>query len=630
MTSFLSTTRILPRTILSYCFCLLAVALVVALRYEFHWWFGDGYPYGLFLMVVILAAWLAGRGPAIFASFIGGLSVLFVLPYIGALSHSSTLGKTRLVLFFALSILIILITSRLRAIAEKKVAAEQRLVEALDAVNVGVWDFHHANKSLFWSDKMYQLLEYDPGKVVPSIEAVLERVHPDDRDRVLSAWLQSVSELKPLTCHYRIVLREGGQRFVLAQGRHLISAGKLVRSLGTLEDVTEKQLAQVALENSERLLSASLRDAEVNLKRLKLIEEAVNAGTWEFDAKTGLSHWPAGISSLWGLPPREHVISLEEFVNRIHGDDRERVAGVVQTALMSGETYEVEFRVVWPDESVHWLSARGAVLRDETGAPTKIIGIALEVTQRHQAEKALRESEKLAATGRLAATIAHEINNPLEGVVNLIFLAKTDPKATQSTREFLAQADQELARVSHIVRQTLGFYRTSSVPRLLDASAMVEQIATLYRSKLQQKEVLVDLRTQTQPAKLFGLEGELRQVVSNLFSNAIDAVGPKGRIVVRVTKRESRTGEVVRILIADDGKGIDSSYRTKLFQPFFTTKKDVGTGLGLWISKGIIDKHSGRIRFRSSTRPGRSGTVFCIELPTNTDAAAAKSATLAG
>jgi signal transduction histidine kinase len=296
---------------------------------------------------------------------------------------------------------------------------------------------------------------------------------------------------------------------------------------------------------------------------------------------------------------------------------------VVQNTLASGDSYEVEFRVVWPDESIHWLGARGAVLRDGTGSPTKIIGIALEVTQRHQTEKALRESEKLAATGRLAATIAHEINNPLEAVVNLVFLAKSDPRLTPELRKILDTADAELARVSHMVRQTLGFYRESTNPVWSDLAEMTVQIIALYRNKMQRKNLKIDV--QVSSAQVYGFEGELRQVISNLISNAIDAVDHNGNIRVHVRP----SGDRVRIVGADNGHGIAPEHRTRLFQPFFTTKKDVGTGLGLWVSKGIVDKHHGQIRVRTTTRTGRSGTVFAVELPLQAVTPIAQSATLA-
>jgi signal transduction histidine kinase len=402
-----------------------------------------------------------------------------------------------------------------------------------------------------------------------------------------------------------------GQIIYLAQSILIVVAFSSLRY--RIQAISEKQFTEAALHESQRQLAATLSEAEIHLKRLNMIEGAVNVGTWEFDIVTGLSYWPAGTSSLWGLPPHDHQIPLNEFVSRIYTEDRERVMCVVETALATAGPYEVEFRVVWPDRSIHWLSARGAVVLDEMKKPRRVIGIALEVTQRHQTEKALRESEKLAATGRMAATIAHEINNPLEAVVNLVYLAKNDPNISQATRDFLANADIELGRVSHIVRQTLGFYRENSSPAWMDAAALVQQITALYRNKFLRKNVELDLRTE--PADVFAVEGELRQVISNLVSNAIDAIEMNGRIRIRVRMLRSGKASWVRILVGDNGHGIAQENYPRLFQPFFTTKANVGTGLGLWVSKGIIEKHNGRVRLRTSTRPQHSGTVFCVDLP---------------
>jgi signal transduction histidine kinase len=391
--------------------------------------------------------------------------------------------------------------------------------------------------------------------------------------------------------------------------------------------IAQRQLAEAALEDSQRKLAASLGEAEITLKRLKMIEGAVNAGTWEFDVATGISHWPAGISSLWGLPPEDHEVALDDFVSLIYLEDRDRVVQTVQNSVATGDSYETEFRVVWPDHSIHWLSARGAVMRDEQNQPKKVIGIALEVTERRHTEHALRESEKLAATGRMAATIAHEINNPLEAVVNLVYLAKNDPNVSQQTREYLASADVELGRVSHMVRQTLGFYRENAGPKWIDAGDAVKQIADLYRNKLLRKNVQLELETDN--AEIFAVEGELRQVVSNLISNAIDAVEMNGRIRVRVRRFDRDGKSLVRIAVGDNGHGIAPENRAKVFQPFFTTKAAVGTGLGLWVSKAIIEKHNGRITLRTSTRPQRSGTVFCVDFPLGQDAPATQSAAMA-
>jgi signal transduction histidine kinase len=274
--------------------------------------------------------------------------------------------------------------------------------------------------------------------------------------------------------------------------------------------------------------------------------------------------------------------------------------------------------------TLHGLRASGeefpieATISQVESAGQKLFTVILrDISERKRAEDALRTSEKLAATGRLAATIAHEINNPLEAVTNLMFLAKNDPGLPPPVRDHLDLADQELGRVSHIARQTLGFYRDSSSPVPIKLSEVMDGILQLYTRRIAYKNLQVERRYQTQ-AEVFGLIGEVRQVFSNLLVNAMDASSKNGRIIVHVApwrdpKRPARRG--VRVTVADQGSGIPAALRSRVFEPFFSTKRDVGTGLGLWVSRALVEKHEGQIRFRSSTTPGRTGTVFSVFLP---------------
>ncbi len=239
-----------------------------------------------------------------------------------------------------------------------------------------------------------------------------------------------------------------------------------------------------------------------------------------------------------------------------------------------------------------------------------------EITEKKRAEEALRKSEKLAAAGRLAATIAHEINNPLEGVTNLLFLLRKNDSLDEKARKHLAMAEQELARVAHVARQTLGFYRDTTAPKPLNIASTLDEVLGLYGRRIEAKKLQVRKEYGPDPV-VTALAGEVRQVLSNLLVNAIDATADRGRLRLRARFAHDWTcGKPgVRVTVADTGVGIAPENRTNLFQPFHTTKKDVGTGLGLWVSREIIQKHAGKIRVRSSVIPGRSGTVFTVFLP---------------
>jgi PAS domain S-box-containing protein len=260
-----------------------------------------------------------------------------------------------------------------------------------------------------------------------------------------------------------------------------------------------------------------------------------------------------------------------------------------------------------------------APIRDDQGKLNGVVLVFRDVTHERKSQEMLRKSEKLAAAARLSATVAHEINNPLEAVGNLIFIAKTWPDAPLEVTQHLSVAEQELERVAHITRQTLGFYRESNEPEPIDVPALIESVLRLYSNKLDSKSIRVEREFGDCPP-MVGVAGELKQVVSNLVSNAIDAVASQGTIRIRIKPSHQGRRESVQLVIEDDGPGISPENIDRIFEPFFTTKKDVGTGLGLWVTREIIERHGGRISV--SSRNGNSvhhGAAFVIHLPCRQD-----------
>jgi len=259
-----------------------------------------------------------------------------------------------------------------------------------------------------------------------------------------------------------------------------------------------------------------------------------------------------------------------------------------------------------------------APIRDGRG---KIVGVVLvfrDATTERKSQEVLRKTEKLAAAARLAATVAHEINNPLEAIGNLIYISKATEGIPESAFTNLTLAEEELARVSHITRQTLGFYRESKQPNEVDLPTLVESVLNIYSNKLRTKNIIL-VRDFHDCPPIQALAGELKQAVANLVSNAADAVPHGGTICVRIDCHEDTTTHIVKIIVEDDGPGIAPEHRDHIFEPFFTTKKDVGTGLGLWVTKEIIERHSGTVEVRSMNGTGPSGTAFSITLPVRPD-----------
>ncbi len=243
-----------------------------------------------------------------------------------------------------------------------------------------------------------------------------------------------------------------------------------------------------------------------------------------------------------------------------------------------------------------------------------VILYARNTTETRKAEQALRRSEQLAAAGRLAASIAHEINNPLEAVTNLLFLAKSDEGLSENSRSLLEVADKELQRLSHIASRSLKFYRQRTAPTVTALDEVIDSVIYFHDPSIRLRNTRVERRYREAPAVLCH-PGEIQQVFTNLVSNALDALSNKGKLVLAVRAAKDRKGCAgVRVTIADDGSGMDQFMFERLFHPFVSTKGEAGTGLGLWVSKGILDNHHATIAVRS--KRGR-GTVFRVFFPVN-------------
>jgi PAS domain S-box-containing protein len=259
----------------------------------------------------------------------------------------------------------------------------------------------------------------------------------------------------------------------------------------------------------------------------------------------------------------------------------------------------------------------GAPIRDDHGQLVGVVLVFRDATHRRQTEQMLRANDRLTHAGRLAATIAHEIRNPLETVSNLIFLLSHQCHHDPETKQYLELAGDELARITQITRQLLSFHREAPHPVQVDLTTVLGSVLALYSPQIGLAGIAVTSRFETcRPVR--GFPGELRQVFSNLVANAVDSMPAGGRLIVHVYESSlasSAERKGVRVTVLDTGKGIPPAVRQKLFAPFYTTKGEGGTGLGLWITRGIIDKHEGTIHFISTERPGRSGTAFSVFLP---------------
>jgi two-component system, chemotaxis family, CheB/CheR fusion protein len=377
--------------------------------------------------------------------------------------------------------------------------------------------------------------------------------------------------------------------------------GEVIGGVNCFYDISERKQAEEAMARLAAIVESS--DDAIIRKNLDGIIE-----TWNF-----------GAEQLFGYTPEE---AIGQSVTLLIPHDRMSEEPAILDRIRHGEHidhYESVRRR--KDGSLLDVSLTISPIVDIHGQIVGASKIARDITERKLAEAALIKSEKLAAAGRLAATLAHEINNPLQAVTNLMSLLGQSNGLNKQEQTYATMAEDELRRVVHLTQQSLSFYRESIYPVEVNLEMVLENVLSLYAKRLSEKELAVTRKYLSNGSTIKSYPGEIRQVFSTLLLNAMEAVPSGGTIAVRVRKSLSSNhsgSHGIRVTIADSGIGIPSSDAARVFEPFFTTKGEQGTGLGLWVANGILSRLGGSIRMRSSVHPGKSGTCFSVFLPNNT------------
>ena len=369
-----------------------------------------------------------------------------------------------------------------------------------------------------------------------------------------------------------------------------------------LANLIERRRNRLQLEQSE--------------KRFRTLTELIPQMVWSATPGGAVDYISPSWSEFTGISQQESL-GREGWKRVLHPDDRKEVLRQWQESLTTGKIYEVECRLKQAAGDYRWILTRGFPVRNAEGQIEKWFGTCTDIHDRKLAEAALRKSEKLAAAGRLASTVAHEINNPLACVTNLVYLAAQPETERSKSLEYLAQADKELQRIAHMVRQTLTFFRAPSAPMQLDPADLLSDLLELFDQKIRAKQIRAD-RRYSGPNEVVVAGEDLRHVLSTVILNAIDASPPGGTVVVHlrlVHDWKSLLRKGILVTVADSGPGIDAKDQPRIFEPFFTTKTEVGTGLGLWLARDILERNQGWIRFRTSVVLGHSGTIFQVFFP---------------
>lgn len=381
-------------------------------------------------------------------------------------------------------------------------------------------------------------------------------------------------------------------------------AGRPDYYIAVVEDITGPKRAEQALQASE----------EFNRQVVNSTFDCIKV----LDTEGLLLFMSPGGQRMLGLTDATTPIG-ESWIDFWSGDERQKALRAIADAR-AGQTAAFEGGFSTSDGKLKWWDVVLTPIRDAEGKVVRLLCVSRDATEHKLATEALIRSEKLASVGRMAATIAHEINNPLEAVMNTLFLARTSAGLPEPVRQYLGVADEELRRISHITCQALGFHRESVKPSRVCLRSIMDSAIDMLTSKITGKRVSI-LKQYRGELHVIAVDGELRQVFSNLLSNSLDAVDEKGTIRLRLSRSTcvNSRRQRIRVTIADNGKGINAATRPHIFEPLFTTKESTGSGLGLWVCKQLIDKHHGSIRMRSSTDAGRRGTVFSVLIPADAE-----------
>jgi len=442
----------------------------------------------------------------------------------------------------------------------------------------------------------------------------LNAFHPEDRKRVLETWNHSVSTGEDYDIEARMIrARDGHARWWWVRAQPVRDdAGKILHWLGIAIDIDDRKTFAETLQRRQD-------ETERQRAELENIYQTAPIGLAIFDpVEFRYLRINDRQCETLGLP-REKILGrpLPELAP-LKGikEILEQVAkgNPVRNLLLEGEL------PARPGEHRYWNVSYSPIYSPD-GAVDAIAAVVLEVTTQKKAEAALIQSEKLAAVGRLASSISHEINNPLEAITNLLYLINLSDDLPESARHYVQIAQNELSRVCQIATQTLRFHRQAVRATSVSAADLVDAVLNLYQGRLANSSIRVEAAYSTTTTVLC-FENDIRQVLNNLIANAIDAMRQGGgRLLVRAHDAmdyspehpEGRRG--LRITVADTGHGMSPAVRERLFEPFYTTKDLNGTGLGLWISAGIVNRHHGRLTFRSSVHPIHHGTIFSLFLP---------------
>ena len=494
--------------------------------------------------------------------------------------------------------------------------SERRLIDAQHLAQIGSWERHFKGDAIYWSDEMFRIFGRPIGPP-PSFPVFLDYIHPDDREIVAAATHAASSSNTPVIKEFRIVREDGQVRWV----RSICEAIRddqcaLVSIAGSTQDITEQVKAGELLRESEQ--------------RLKSAQRLAHVGNWHWDIEVNRIFWSEEVCRIFGRP-EGYTLTYQEFLQAVQPPDRERVEQSLRDIRAGKQPHLLEFQICRPDGDVRWIACITEALRDDAGSLVGLSGACQDVTDQRRAETALRQSlhevahlNRVAAMGELAASLAHELNQPLAAILSNAqaanrFLSRESPDVAR-VRDCLTDIAADDKRAGEVIQRLRGLLRKGeSLSSLVDLNEVVSDAIRLVSNDAMLRQTSVKFEPLAGLPPVRGDRIQLYQVALNLLMNGLDAVAekpPGERWVLVRTAVADRGG--VELTLEDSGKGIDESDLIRVFEPFFSTKPK-GLGMGLSISQSIVQAHGGHI---AAENKARGGAIFRCVLPAAQQAAA--------
>jgi PAS domain S-box-containing protein len=516
---------------------------------------------------------------------------------------------------------------QLRATAEALRRSEAYLAEAQRLTHTGSWADDGTVRPVYWSEEHYRIFGLNPQQGLPTREQPLLQIHPDDRDKVLQAFDRAIQQNVDSEAEYRIVLPDGTVKYAHSIGHPVLNAnGDLVEIVGTTVDITERKRTEEALRRSEAYLAEAQR--------------LTHTGSWAGSSPFRPVYWSEEHYHIFGLDPQQGLPVLEQPQERIHPDDRDKVIQTFERLTNQKVDSEVEYRIVLPDGTIRYAHGIGHPVLDANGNVVELVGTTVDITarKRYEEERArLRQLEadlahinRVSMMGELSASIAHEVNQPLSGVVSngsacMRWLAADTPNVEEA-REAARRIVRDGKRAADIIARIRALTRnTVENQENLDLNETILEILRLVGDESKRRDVMIRTSFAEEVCPVVGDRVQLQQVVLNLVMNGLEAMStitdrPR-ELVITSTNADQNCAEVT---IQDSGIGLDPDKSARIFEAFYTTKP-TGMGMGLSICRSILHAHGGRLWATANDGPG---TTFHFTLPKEQEKPSAERARL--